>query len=189
MMGVTWNDDNELACGAQTTNDTGLTKLGKDYIKKLEEKHILIDVSHTSKKSFYDILKNTNNPIIASHSCADAICHHRRNLSDDQIKKLAKTGGVIGICFCKPFLTNKNKATVKDIIKHINYIVNLVGIDHVTFGSDFDGVEEEHKLEDIRSVKDMNKIIIELQKEGYRKDEIEKITSGNFLRVASLVWE
>lgn len=89
-MGVTWNDDNELACGAQTINDTGLTKLGIDYVKKLEEKQILIDVSHTSKTSFYDILKNTNIPIIASHSCVNSVCEHRRNLSDDQIKQIAK---------------------------------------------------------------------------------------------------
>lgn len=101
---------------------------------------------------------------------------------------MPKDGGVIGICFCKSFLTTKDQATVKDIIKHINYIVNLVGIDYVAFGSDFDGVEEENKLEDIRSVKDMNKIIIELQNEGYNLDEIEKITSGNFLRVINKVW-
>ena len=189
MMGTVWNDDNELACGAHTTNDKGLTNLGKQYIKKLEKKHILIDVSHMSKKSFYDTLENTKGPIIASHSCAYTVCNHKRNLSDNQIKQIAKRQGIIGICFCKPFLTTNSKATVKDIIKHINHIVELVGIDYVGFGSDFDGVEEENKLEDIRSVKDINKIIIELEKEGYSKENIEQITSKNFLRVANSVWE
>ena len=189
MMGTVWNDDNELAWGAHTTNDKGLTNLGKQYIKKLEKKHILIDVSHMSKKSFYDTLENTKDPIIASHSCAYTVCNHKRNLSDNQIKQIAKRQGIIGICFCKPFLTTNSKATVKDIIKHINHIVELVGIDYVGFGSDFDGVEEENKLEDIRSVKDINKIIIELEKEGYSKENIEQITSKNFLRVANSVWE
>ena len=189
MMGTVWNDDNELASGAHTTNDKGLTNLGKQYIKKLEKKHILIDVSHMSKKSFYDTLENTKDPIIASHSCAYTVCNHKRNLSDNQIKQIAKRQGIIGICFCKPFLTTNSKATVKDIIKHINHIVELVGIDYVGFGSDFDGVEEENKLEDIRSVKDINKIIIELEKEGYSKENIEQITSKNFLRVANSVWE
>ena len=142
-----------------------------------------------SKKSFYDTLENTKGPIIASHSCAYTVCNHKRNLSDNQIKQIAKRQGIIGICFCKPFLTTNSKATVKDIIKHINHIVELVGIDYVGFGSDFDGVEEENKLEDIRSVKDINKIIIELEKEGYSKENIEQITSKNFLRVANSVWE
>ena len=189
MMGTVWNDDNELAWGAHTTNDKGLPNLGKQYIKKLEKKHILIDVSHMSKKSFYDTLENTKDPIIASHSCAYTVCNHKRNLSDNQIKQIAKRQGIIGICFCKPFLTTNSRATVKDIIKHINHIVELVGIDYVGFGSDFDGVEEENKLEDIRSVKDINKIIIELEKEGYSKENIEQITSKNFLRVANSVWE
>lgn len=183
MMGVVWNDDNELACGAGTTNDTGLTELGKKYVKKLEQKNILIDVSHMSEKSFYDCLKNTSKPIIASHSCSKTICQHKRNLDDEQIKQIAKRKGVIGICFCKPFLTNGKKATVKDIIKHINYIANLVGVDYIALGSDFDGVEENNKLEDIRSVKDMKIIISELQKEGYNKEQIDKITSQNFLRI------
>lgn len=187
MMGVVWNNDNELATGAMTTNDLGLTYLGKQYVKKLQGKNIIIDVSHMSKKSFYDTLENTNVPIIASHSCVDKICNHRRNLDDNQIKQIAKRDGVIGICFCKPFLTKETKATVKDILKHIDYIVNLVGIDYVAIGSDFDGVEKENEIEDIKGVKDIKKIILELESKGYKKEDIEKITSKNFSRIANKI--
>lgn len=187
MMGVVWNNDNELATGAMTTNDLGLTYLGKQYVKKLEEKNIIIDVSHMSKKSFYDTLENTNVPIIASHSCVEKICNHRRNLDDNQIKQIAKRDGVIGICFCKPFLTKETKATVKDIVKHIDYIINLVGIDYVAIGSDFDGVEKENEIEDIKGVKDIKKIILGLESKGYKKEDIEKITSKNFLRIANKI--
>lgn len=187
MMGVVWNEDNELASGAMTNNDKGLTNLGKQCVKELEKQQIIIDVSHMSKKGFYDTLEITNMPIIASHSCVNSICNHPRNLDDEQIKQIAKKNGVIGICFCKSFLTNKNKATVKDIVKHIDYIVNLVGIDYVAFGSDFDGLEKENELEDIKGVKDVNKIILELESIGYSKVDIEKITSGNFIRVMNKI--
>ena len=185
MMGITWNDDNELGCGAKTAEDTGLTNLGVQYVRNLEKKHIIIDVSHSSNQTFYDTLKNTSVPIIASHSCAKNICNHVRNLDDEQIKEIAKRKGVIGICFCKPFLTKSNRANAKDIVRHINYIVNLVGIDYVAIGSDFDGVEEQDKLDDIKGVKDMPILLDELFKYGYNENDIEKITSKNFLRVAN----
>ena len=185
MMGTVWNEDNELASGANTKNDKGLTELGKKYIQELEKNNIIIDVSHMSKKSFYDTLNNCNGPIIASHSCTNAICQHYRNLDDEQIKQIAKRNGTIGICFYNLFLTKEPKATVKDLVKHIDYIANLVGIDYISIGTDFDGVEKEHQLEDIKSVKDMYKLILELEKQGYSEIDIEKITSKNFLRVAN----
>lgn len=188
MMGVVWNQDNDLACGALTKEDLGLTNLGKEYVKQLEKRNIIIDVSHMSKKSFYDTAKNTNVPIIASHSCVEKLCKHPRNLEDEQIKIIAKRQGVIGICFCKKFLTDKEEANVRDIVKHIDYIANLVGIDYISFGSDFDGVGEENKLKDIKKAKDINKIIGELKIRGYKNEDIEKICYKNFLRVAKNIW-
>ncbi|MBR3254771.1 MAG: dipeptidase [Clostridia bacterium] len=187
MMGIVWNDDNDLACGASTTNDTGLTELGKKYIKELENQNIIIDLSHSSKKTFWDTCRITNNPIVASHSCVQKLCNHPRNLDDEQIKQIAKKEGVIGICFCKPFITTKNTATVKDIVNHIDYITNLVGIDYISFGSDFDGLEKEHILQDIKGVNDYKLIINELILRGYKKEDIEKICYKNFLRVFNKV--
>lgn len=188
MMGVVWNDDNDLACGALTKSDTGLTNLGKLYVRKLEERKIIIDVSHMSEKTFWDTSKNVGQPIVASHSCVKKICNHPRNLDDEQIKQIAKTNGVIGICFCKIFLTNEKRATVKDIVNHIDYIANLVGTDYIAFGSDFDGLEKEHILEDVKGVKDFNLIIDELKTRGYSLEDIEKIKYKNFLRVIKKIW-
>lgn len=209
MMGIVWNDDNDLACGALTKNDTGLTELGKEYIKELYKQKIIIDVSHASKKTFWDtckivndenisldkkkiinnhtknsiIAKNVEYPIIASHSNAQKLCNHPRNLDDEQIKQIAKIGGVVGICFNKIFLNNNSKANVEDIVNHIDYIVNLVGIDYVSFGSDFDGLEKEHILEDVKGVKDYHIIINELKKRGYKQEDIDKICYKNFVRL------
>ena len=201
MMGIVWNDDNDLSCGALTKNDTGLTELGKEYIKELDKQKIIIDVSHASKKTFWDICKTleSNNtylkenktqiyPIIASHSNVQKLCNHPRNLDDEQIKLIAKMKGVIGICFNKIFLTNSIKASVLDIVNHIDYIVNLVGIDYVSFGSDFDGLEKEHMLEDVRGVNDYNKILNELNRRGYKQEEIDKICYKNFIRVVKNIW-
>lgn len=180
MMGIVWNDDNDLACGALTKNDTGLTELGKKYVKELQKQKIIIDLSHASKKTFWDTVKNVEVPVIASHSCVQKLCNHPRNLDDYQIKQIAKIGGVIGVCFCKTFLTTNKTANVKDIVNHIDYIANLVGIDYVAFGSDFDGLEKEHILQDVKGVSDFNKIIEELKLRGYKKEDIDKISQTNF---------
>ncbi len=187
MMGVVWNDNNDLACGANTQNDIGLTNLGKLYVKELEKQKIIIDVSHMSKKSFYDTMENTTSPIIASHSCAYKLCNHPRNLEDDQIKYIARRNGVIGVCFCKAFLTDKDKATSEDIVNHIDYIANLVGVDYVALGSDFDGLEEHNIPENVRGVKDFKIIINQLKDKGYSSQDVEKICSKNFLRVLKKV--
>lgn len=183
MMSVVWNQDNELACGANTKNDTGLTSLGKQYIKQLEKKNIIVDVSHMSEKSFYDTLKIISNPIIASHSCCKSICDNQRNLSDDQIKKIAQTNGMIGICFYKKFLTNKEKSSSRDIVKHINHIRNLVGTQHIGFGSDFDGIDKQDEPEDIHGPDNITKIIDLLKQEKYKEKEIANIASENFIRI------
>ena len=181
VMSVTWNDDNSLGCGALTKNDTGLTMLGKEYIKTLNEKNIVVDVSHASPKTFYDIIDLSQN-VIATHSCSKHICNHPRNLTDDQIKKIARLGGVIGICFYKGFLSENEEVSSYDIIKHIMHIIELVGIDYVGLGSDFDGMEKEFYPKDIKNVNDMKIIIEKLNKEGLNDKQIEQITGENFFR-------
>lgn len=183
VMGITWNDDNYLGCGAHTKNDKGLTNLGKKYINKLEDRNILIDVSHCSYKTMFDTINISTKPVIATHSCVYNICNHPRNLLDEQIKEIAKSGGVIGICFCKEFLTNKNIANVDDLIKHIEYIVDLVGIEYVGIGTDFDGINDNNFLDDIKGVKDIEKLFTRLENRGYSKRDIDKIAGGNIIRI------
>ena len=183
MMSVNWNEDKLLGTGALTNKNTGLTNFGIEYIKKLESKNIIIDVSHSSEKTFWDIVENSSKTLVASHSCCYNICKHKRNLKDDQLKEIAKRDGIVGICLCSPFLKEHGKANVKDIIKHIKYIIDLIGEDYVGLGTDFDGVEEENQLDDIKKISDIKLLEEELIKEGFKRDTINKIMGENWLRV------
>lgn len=105
IMGITWNDDNLLGCGCFSKNDLGLTDFGKEYVKKLEDKNIIIDISHSSEKTFWDIIKNTKKTIVATHSNCYGICEHSRNLKDDQIKEIAKRNRSNWNLFCCSFFS------------------------------------------------------------------------------------
>lgn len=183
VMGITWNPDNDLGCGVATKNDTGLTELGRAYIKEVRKHRMLIDLSHASQKTFYDVMSMINTHVIATHSGARSVCDHRRNLTDRQIKEIAKRGGIIGIPFYGPFLNPSGKATVTDIIEHIDYIANLVGISHVGLGTDFQLFEQKEMPEGISNLSDLNKLFEELHKYGYDREEIELIAGGNFINL------
>lgn len=183
MMTLTWNEDNRIACGAYTKNDVGLSEFGKKCVKKMEELKMIIDISHISKKSFYDVLNNTSSRIVATHSCARNICENSRNLTDSQIKEIAKRRGVIGVCFYSDFLRNKGRASCDDIINNIEYIANLVGVDYIGLGSDFDGIEKLKLPLDLQNIKDILKIKDKLERHGFSNDEIQKIMGGNFINL------
>ena len=183
MMSIVWNKSNDLATGALEENDQGLTELGTKFIKYLNKKNILIDVSHSSEKTFWDIANISNKPIVASHSCVYNLCNHKRNLKDSQIKQITKMNGIIGVTFCSEFLNQNKTATVEDVAEHINYIKNLVGIDYVGIGSDFDGIDKEHMIKDLQGIKDIDNIIIELKKKNFKEYEIDKVLGGNWLRI------
>lgn len=189
MMGITWNADNDLGCGVATQNDTGLTELGKEYVKELNRQKIMIDVSHASPKTVSDVLKISTSPIIASHSCAKSVCDHRRNLTDEQIKEIAQKGGVIGVCFYNPFLTSEGKSSASDIIDHIDYIANVAGINHVGIGTDFQPLEPDELPTNVKSLDDFENIFEGLRKSGYGEDEIAQVAGGNFINVMSKVIE
>ena len=183
IMSVTWNEDNDLGCGALTKNDKGLTRLGEEYIRNLDKKSIIIDISHSSEKTFWDITKCSNNILVATHSCVYSICNHPRNLKDEQIIEIAKRKGIIGICFASDFLNKSGKSNSNDIISHIKYIKDLVGIDYIGLGSDFDGVDFDKMPSDIRGIKDINKLEENMKKEGFTDIEINKVMGENWLRV------
>lgn len=183
MMSIVWNNKNELASGAMEKEDEGLTELGIEFVKYLNQKNILVDVSHGSVKTFWDTSKISSKPIVASHSCVYNLCHHPRNLQDEQIKQIAKMNGIIGIAFCSSFLSENNIADISKVIEHIKYIKNLVGIDYVGIGSDFDGLEKEHILNDMKGIKDITNLIDGLKAEGFCHREIEKVLGDNWIRV------
>lgn len=188
VIAFTWNYSNHLAEGISETygedldekSPEGLTSLGKKMIENMNNLGMVVDVSHMSKKSFWDTIETSKSPIIASHSGVDAIRNHPRNLDDEQLKALAKNGGVVGIVLSKNFLTDKETGSVKDFVDHVDYAVDLIGEDHVGIGSDFDGTTIP---EDIKNSSEMYKIVDEMFSRGYEDKSIEKILGGNMLRV------
>jgi membrane dipeptidase len=234
-MTITWNNSTDWATSAAyetsekqkaTTPDRklGLNDFGKQIIKRMNELGIMVDVSHLGEKSFWDVVSVSTKPIIASHSCVWNLCPSRRNLKDEQIKAIAKNGGVIFLNFYAGFIdstyqgkqalflkkhqaevdaqvqqgkqkdyafvlvSEKNKDEMDAIrpplavlIDHLDYIVKLVGVDHVGLGSDFDGIEAP-PLE-LNGVEDYPLITKALLERGYSKKDIRKVLGGNFVRV------
>ena len=162
----------------------GLTPFGIQYVQEMERLGIIIDVSHLSDAGFYDVLKYTTKPFVASHSNARSICGVARNMSDDMIKKLAKRGGVMGINYCGDFLlpsdTGGVRSYVKDMVKHIQHIVAIGGIDCVGLGSDFDGINPDLEMNDASKLPMLE---IALQQAGFSQEDIAKIFYKNVLRV------
>jgi len=219
---------NNDICDSSTDPDgpihNGLSDFGKEVVKEMNRLGMIVDVSHISDKSFYDVIELSNAPVIASHSSVRSICKHPRNMSDDMIKKLAEKGGVIQICILGDYIRNADTTSLNYIkmeelrkkynnfkyandeqrkaawaewdsinanfppvlppiveaVDHIDYVVKLVGIDHVGIGSDFDG---GGGLSDCEDVAAFPKITDELIKRGYTPKEINKIWGENFQRV------
>ena len=182
VMSLTWNEQNSLASGIKAVPDTGVTCFGKKCIEKMDKLGVVIDVSHLSKNSFKDLIKINPKYVVATHSNVRKLCSNIRNLDDEEIKYIAKKNGVIGINLYNNFLTDNNKATIDDVISHITYISNLVGIKYVGLGSDFDGIEKDYLPIGIKGVGDIYKIIDRMITRGFSNYEIEKIIGGNWFR-------
>ena len=191
-IGFTWNYSNALGEGLHkafgdkegTKSPAGLTDLGIKTIERMNKLGIIIDVSHLSPASFWDVIEHSKTPVIASHSGSYAINPHIRNLFDDQILAIGENGGVIGVVYHDEFVKTKDTASVFYIVDHIDYIVELIGIDHVGLGSDFDGANLPKDLPDASK---LGLITDELIARGYSDEDIEKICSKNHLRVLSQV--
>lgn len=231
---LTWNNSTSWATSAadethhkdslQRVGHIGLNDFGRQVVHHLNDLGVMVDVSHVGEQTFYDVLATTNKPVIASHSCAYAIDPNQRNLKDDQLKALAKNGGVVFVNFYSGFVdstygrkegrflrahraeldslekiyhdadlakirlnvihkdeSDQIRPPLSLLIKHIDYIVKLIGVDHVGIGSDFDGAESYPLGMD--DVSDYPKITEELVKLHYSQADIDKILGGNFLRV------
>ncbi|HYW95477.1 MAG TPA: dipeptidase [Bacteroidales bacterium] len=206
----------------------GLSDLGSEVVRRMNDLGIMIDISHASDETFYDVINLSKAPVIASHSCARALCDNPRNLDDDMLRKLADNGGVIQMCILSDYVQTPEKnpqrdsakqavvakhgdyytlddagkqafledwhkvdvdfppklASVKQVVDHIDHIVNVAGIDHVGIGTDFDG---GGGVSDCYDVSQLPNITTELLKRGYSGKDIRKIWGGNLLRVMHLV--
>ena len=186
-MGVSYitlchNGDNDLCDSARGKGEwKGLSPLGKQMVAEMNRLGVMVDISHAAESTFYDVLVCSRYPIIASHSSARALCNHPRNLTDDQLKAIAGQGGVVQLCLYKGFINEEaEKASVSDAIRHINHMVDLIGVEHVGIGSDFDG---DGELIGCRASNELINITMHLLKEGYSETDISRIWGGNFLRV------
>ena len=139
-LGLTWNFANPFATPAQgaVTGPRGLTKLGHALVAEAERLGVLVDVSHSDERTFWDVYRASKGPVIASHSSAFALRAHKRNVDDEQARAIARTGGVIGVNFYRPFLGGR-RVTVDDVARHAVHLVRVAGERHVALGSDFDG--------------------------------------------------
>ena len=179
------SEDNQIcdSCASENKRWGGLSPFGKELVREMNRLGILVDVSHISDASFYDVLDCSSKPVVATHSCCRTLCRHPRNMTDDMIRALAGNGGVIQINFYPLFLDEGNSHAVSfsRIADHIDHAVSLVGMDCVGIGSDFDGFDVTPQgMEDISM---MPKLFEELFRRGYSEQDVVKIAGGNFFRV------
>ncbi len=175
------NGDNDICDSARTTNTHhGVSDFGRQVISEMNRLGIMVDLSHAHEKSFYDALELSSQPIVCSHSSCRALCDHPRNLTDDQMRALAAKGGVMQVTFYHGFLVKDGEATVVDALNHLDHAIQVMGIDHVGIGTDFDGDGGVRGMADASEVVNFTR---QLLARRYSEQDIEKIWGGNFLRV------
>ena len=175
-----WNYQNEIADGVMSAGNTGLTDFGKAVVSEMNRLGMLIDVSHMSEKSFWDVMEYSPMPISATHSNAKKIKNHPRNLNDAQIKAIIEKNGCIGINIYPEFVSD-NGCDICDIVRHIEYIMALGGENNIGIGSDFDGIDT--LPQSMNGAEDLEKIFDSLLRLGYSDGMITKLAGGNFLRL------
>ncbi len=184
---LTWNENNDYATGISKT-DTGLSKKGEQLISLMESLGMIIDLSHSNEKTFKDIMRITKSPVIVSHGNAKSLCDHLRNYTDEQLLMVKEKNGVIGVCAVANFISqDKKNQTVKYLVKHIDYIIKLIGIDHVGLGLDVcyylgDKQKTTH-VKDLETIAETKNILNALKHLGYSEEEIAKVAHQNFDRV------
>lgn len=181
-IGLTHNPNTWVSTGNdEGETGGGLTKFGVQLVSEMNRLGMLVDVSHISERGFWDVLDVTDKPVIASHSNCKTLCNHPRNLSNEQMKALAANGGVVGITFVTGFLTEggwRKPPPFEQLLNHIEYAIDIAGIDHVGIGSDFDGGGEH-----LKDATEYPKITEGLSDRGYSEADIKKVIGENHLRI------
>ena len=179
------NGDNAICDSARGCHTHGGVSLfGERVIREMNRLGMMVDLSHGGEKSFYDALDISDKPIVCSHSNAKALCDVPRNLTDDQLRALARKGGVAHVTLYHGFLRQNGEATIHDVLAHLEHFIRVMGVDHVGIGSDFDGDGG------IRGLADSSELIqftIRLLRRRYNEDDIRRIWGGNWLRVMEQV--
>jgi len=198
-LGLVWSRSNAFAHGVPFryphSPDTGpgLTQAGKKLVAACNKLGIVIDLAHINEKGFFDVAELSNHPLVVSHTGAHTLCPSTRNLTDAQIDAVGASGGTIGVVFA-PFIidyktnddgTPDNSMPITQLVNHIDYVARRIGVDHVSFGSDFDGASMPQELPDASH---LQKLIDALRENGYDDEAIEKIACKNWLRVIEATW-
>jgi len=179
------NGDNDI-CDSARGNETfgGVSAFGRQVIEEMNRLGVMVDLSHAHERSFYDALELSKTPIVCSHSSARALCDHPRNLTDDQMRALAAKGGVCQITLYNGFLKKDGEATILDAMQHLDHAIQVMGIDHVGLGTDFDG---DGGIRGLANSSELTNFTRQLLARRYSDADIQKIWGGNFLRVMQQV--
>lgn len=175
------NGDNDICDSAKGNNEHGgVSAFGEKVIQEMNRVGMMVDLSHASEKSFYDAIDISSLPIVCSHSSSRLLCDHPRNLTDGQMRRLAQSGGVAQVTFYDGFLKKEGGATIIDAINHLNHMVDIMGIEHVGIGTDFDG---DGGVTGLASASELINFTRQLLQQRYSNHDIELIWGANFLRV------
>lgn len=184
MIALTWNNENELAYPAKNDCGRGLKPTGREIVREMDRLGVLADVSHLNERGFYDLAALSCLPIVASHSNYKPLLDHPRNLTRGQVETIIEKKGYIGINFYPYFLTGTREAALDDVLRHIDAIAELGGIDVLGFGSDFDGIDCQPR--GLETPACFPRLLERLLERGYTRPQVEKIAGGNFYRVLKM---
>ena len=179
------NGDNDICDSARgCTTHHGVSAFGQQVIHDMNRLGIMVDLSHASEKSFYDALEISEQPIVCSHSSCRALCDHPRNLTDEQMRALAAKGGVMQVTLYNGFLVKDGDATIEDAMRHLEHAIDVMGINHVGLGTDFDG---DGGIRGLANSSELIQFTRQLMARRFSEQDIQKIWGGNFLRVMQQV--
>jgi membrane dipeptidase len=204
---LTYNSMNFVGCGCTERNDTGLSSFGLEVVARLNQLHMMIDLSHCGQKTVADAIVHSRDPVVFTHTFAKSLRDHARGKTDEQLQAVGEKNGYIGVASCPFFITKEKRATIEHYLQHIDHIVQVAGINHVGIGTDWYppphrgyaatlnaafatiGFRPQDRVDYLRTVEgfedwsDWPNITSGLLARGYSKGDVRKIIGGNFLRV------
>jgi membrane dipeptidase len=194
-LGPVWSRPNHFGHGvpfrypSQPDTGPGLTAEGRALVKACNRLKIMIDLSHLNEKGFWDVVKLSDAPLVATHSNAHAICPHSRNLTDRQLAAIGESGGMVGVNFATAFIRPDGRreanTTLTELIRHVDHLIEHVGVDGVGLGSDFDGATIPIAIGDVRG---LPRLVEAMRSHGYDEATVRKICYENWIRVLERTW-
>lgn len=194
-LGLVWSRPNAYAYGvpfkfpASPDTGPGLTNAGKELVRECNRLGVLVDLSHLNEKGFRDVAELSEAPLVATHSNAHALCQSSRNLTDRQLDAIRDSDGIVGVNFAVSFLRedghDDSETPLETVVRHVDYLVEQLGVDRVGFGSDFDGAKVPREIGDASG---LPKLLAALCERGYGERDLAKLAHGNWLRVLRTIW-